>query len=303
MNLNEVARLLSWRREDVQDAITTGVKVPGTTEIVKLVASAVGDADEISDDDLNAFIARFEAAEPGRHPPTGVRRELLVESGHQCAVCRSDGPLQYHHIIEWSRLKHHDPQHMLPVCGTCHDKCGLGMIDAKAQRQYKAKVQQRRAAAAFAESDRGPIRFFWSDIADIIGAIHASVPSTLDANDSPSKFDLTAIDVEDKNTLNGLSDAYFEMMKAEQEPHFQKISDFLGAPENAKHLALYHDVVDDLRSQIAMHGSAYACFDEILRQLYEATVSASPELFKSQRRLLNVFFSFMYFTCDIGKKS
>jgi hypothetical protein len=140
MNLKEATSLLSWKRELVELAIVEGVETPRTKVKVKLVADQQGSDFDILDDELDRFLAAFEKEEPGRNPPVSVRRELLVECGFQCAVCESDAPLRFHHILDWANLKHHDPKHMLAVCGSCHDKIGAGQIDTKSQRNFKNKL-------------------------------------------------------------------------------------------------------------------------------------------------------------------
>src|SRR5665213_176854 len=142
MNLKEAASLLGWKRELVALAIAEGVETPRTKVKVKLVAEQQGSDFDIPDEELDRFLTIFENEEPGRNPPVAVRRELLVECGYQCAVCESDAPLRFHHILDWANLKHHDPKHMLAVCGSCHDKIGAGQIDIKGQRLAKAKLTE-----------------------------------------------------------------------------------------------------------------------------------------------------------------
>ena len=118
MDLNDAMGLLQMRRQEILDAINTGVKLPSSGTLVKLTATLLNTKGrekqyDITETALDEFIARFEAEQPGRHPPTSVRRTLLVETRHKCAICRLEAPrFEFHHIIEFSRLKHHDPQHM-----------------------------------------------------------------------------------------------------------------------------------------------------------------------------------------------
>ena len=135
MNVKEAARLLNWPRDQVILAIKSGVAL-GTSKI-HLEGSPMGNDYDISDDELDQFINQCEANEPGRHPPLSVRRSLLVEANHRCGICREPAPLQFHHILEWERIKHHDCRHMIAVCGTCHDKIRLGEIDHESQINYK----------------------------------------------------------------------------------------------------------------------------------------------------------------------
>lgn len=139
--VREVATLLSWRLADVQIAIETGVRLPQSGDLIHLAAIPIGDTYEIVEDHLDAFVAAFEREQPGRHPPVQVRRKLLVESGHRCTICAQVAPLHFHHIIEFSKLPHHDAAHMMAVCGVCHNRIGLGEIDVLSQRAYKARRQ------------------------------------------------------------------------------------------------------------------------------------------------------------------
>src|SRR5258707_14267921 len=101
MNLKEVTYLLGWTREKVELAIVDGVKT-AQGELVKLMASNQGADYDVKEEDVDSFLAAFEADEPGRFPPVAVRRELRIESGFQCAICKSDAPPRYHHIIDWA---------------------------------------------------------------------------------------------------------------------------------------------------------------------------------------------------------
>lgn len=140
MKLNEVASLLRLSREQAETAIVDGVALPVTKAIVKLPASKLEGGYDIAEEDLDYFIAKFEAEEPGRHPPAAVRRELQVEARHRCAICVDAAPLQFHHMIDWAKVNHHDPKRMIAVCGTCHDRCTKGEIDYKSQLQYKSRL-------------------------------------------------------------------------------------------------------------------------------------------------------------------
>lgn len=141
MNIREAAMILGVRQEQALEFIRQGVNLPKSGKRIYLKATVDGTKYDISNTDLNCFIKEREKEEPGRHPPLDVCRELLIEASHECAICRDSAPLQFHHMIEWSRIKAHDPKHMLAVCGTCHDKCNKGIIDYKAQLKYKERLK------------------------------------------------------------------------------------------------------------------------------------------------------------------
>ncbi len=137
MNLNQAAHLMVWSREQVKVAIRIGITPPGAPAPVRLHGTPQGRDFEITEDDLNAFLENFESAEPGRHPPVAVRRQLLFEARESCCICGVPGPFEFHHLIDWGRLHHHDAQHMMLVCRNCHGRCTNGSIDGHRQRQYK----------------------------------------------------------------------------------------------------------------------------------------------------------------------
>jgi hypothetical protein len=142
MTLKETAYLLAITPEQVKSLIEIGCKLAVSETTVRLEATMVGEDFAVSDEQLDKFIGAFAAEEPARHPPVAVRRELLVETRHRCGICRDPVTrLQFHHLLEWEKVKHHDPKHMLAVCGTCHDDCSIGKIDKRTQEMYKAKLQ------------------------------------------------------------------------------------------------------------------------------------------------------------------
>jgi hypothetical protein len=142
VDLAEAAGLLRTGRDAVRTYIEQGIELrDGVRRHLRAVRLAHGF--DISADDLDAFIADLEADDPGRHPPVSVSRELLIEAGWRCAVCKTAAPLEFHHIVPWAKLRHHDPQHMLAVCGTCHSSITRhGEPDTASQREIKRRLRQ-----------------------------------------------------------------------------------------------------------------------------------------------------------------
>lgn len=146
MNLKEVASLLGVSREIARTYIKEGLTTL-SGDLIHLQGVELPDGPDVSEDDLNAFIRCLEKSEPGRHPPVSVRRELLIDAGYKCSICRERAPLEFHHIVDWAKLKHHDPQHMLAVCANCH--AGItrhGQPDFTSQKEVKRRQQEQRVA-------------------------------------------------------------------------------------------------------------------------------------------------------------
>ena len=176
MNSKEAALLLESSRDRVRILIEEGIDLDG--ESVHLRGERSGSDYEISEQALNEFIKKMEKAQPGRYPPLHVRRQLLIESGYKCSVCRSDAPLQFHHMLEWSNLRNHDQRHMLAICGTCHDKITrTGQIDLEAQRMIKDRLPGNRALAQITSEKLEAVEVCEEDIED-------RQPTIIDASDS-----------------------------------------------------------------------------------------------------------------------
>lgn len=69
-----------------------------------------------------------------RNPPAAVARQLRRESGFGCAVC-GNPIVEYHHIIEWQKSNHFDPEHMVALCPLHHAEYGK----LSASKAYEAK--------------------------------------------------------------------------------------------------------------------------------------------------------------------
>lgn len=276
MDVREAASLLGWKHEDVKSAIEAGVELPKSKHRIMLSATKVGNTYDIDDTSLDEFIGAFEAVEPGRHPPVPVRRLLLTEANHKCAICKSSDPLQFHHILEFHKLKHHDSKHMLAVCGSCHSRIHNGTIDTKSLRIYKGRLEH---LTEISDPQLFPLRFSWDDLREIIEVIHEEV-ATRDPS-SESKYDFSDTELERKNRLNRLGDEYFEMMRNRYEPYFGKIAEFLKDPVNTRVADLYYEIVDELRSKIAAARSRFDGFEDILLEVYDSA-KAIPAL--SSRR-------------------
>jgi hypothetical protein len=74
--------------------------------------------------------------------PADVRRRILVEAGHRCAIptCRYI-EIEVHHIVPWAQCKAHDYDNLIALCPNCHARADHGEIDRKSLRLYKFNVR------------------------------------------------------------------------------------------------------------------------------------------------------------------
>lgn len=71
-----------------------------------------------------------------------LRRRVLVEAGHRCAIptCRYIH-VEIHHIIPWESCKQHEYFNLIALCANCHGRADIGEIDRKALRIYKSSLR------------------------------------------------------------------------------------------------------------------------------------------------------------------
>jgi hypothetical protein len=74
--------------------------------------------------------------------PADLRRRVLVEAGHRCAIptCRYI-EVDIHHIIPWERCQKHEYENLIALCPNCHRRADREEIDRKALRIYKASLR------------------------------------------------------------------------------------------------------------------------------------------------------------------
>jgi hypothetical protein len=79
----------------------------------------------------------------GRPPiPAEIRRRVLIEAGHRCAIptCRYI-ETDVHHIIPWAQCQPHDYDNLIALCPNCHRRADRGEIDRKSLRIYKLNLR------------------------------------------------------------------------------------------------------------------------------------------------------------------
>jgi HNH endonuclease len=84
-----------------------------------------------------------EPADESREPiPAELRRRVLVEAGHRCAIptCRHI-EVDIHHIVPWAQCRAHEYDNLIALCPNCHRRADKGEIDRKALRLYKFNLR------------------------------------------------------------------------------------------------------------------------------------------------------------------
>ena len=109
--------------------------------------------------------------------PAEMRRKVLVEAGHRCAIqtCRNSANVEVHHIIPWEECKEHNPENLIALCPNCHALTHDGSIDRKALRKYKEICQKlTNPPATHEEGIRAFIKFDPNTVTGILDAKNVS---------------------------------------------------------------------------------------------------------------------------------
>jgi formylglycine-generating enzyme required for sulfatase activity len=69
--------------------------------------------------------------------PADMTRQILIESGHRCAVCGAHCPLERAHIIPWHKSKEHKAEDLICLCASCHERADLEEWGENTLREYK----------------------------------------------------------------------------------------------------------------------------------------------------------------------
>jgi 5-methylcytosine-specific restriction endonuclease McrA len=74
--------------------------------------------------------------------PAAVKRAVLVEAGHRCAIptCRAT-TTEIAHIIPWSETQDNSFENLIALCPNCHTRYDVTKeIDRKAMVMYKQNL-------------------------------------------------------------------------------------------------------------------------------------------------------------------
>lgn len=112
--------------------------------------------------------------------------------------------------------------------------------------------------------------------------------------------EIRKIDIEQKNELNQMSEAYFKSVFKKSYNDFAKIESFFKNPINKEYIRMYDNTIDELQSKIIIRRSEYGAFEEILDYLYDYVLYNNKIEIASDRKLIKLFLHYMYNQCDLG---
>lgn len=75
--------------------------------------------------------------------PEELKRRVLVEAGHRCAIPTCRFPTtEIAHIDPWSKVKEHKYENLIALCPNDHTRADNGEIDRKSLKIYKRILQR-----------------------------------------------------------------------------------------------------------------------------------------------------------------
>jgi type I restriction enzyme R subunit len=91
--------------------------------------------------------------------PADAVRELILESGHRCAVCGQPLTLELAHIIPWRESRDNSPDNLICLCANCHTRSDREKWGVEILRQYKKRpwINSRPAGTAGRAKNRKSI--------------------------------------------------------------------------------------------------------------------------------------------------
>jgi len=69
--------------------------------------------------------------------PVEIRREVLFEARHHCAVCCNPLPLEQAHVIPWNESHEHSVANLIALCPNCHTRADGEKWGVETLRKYK----------------------------------------------------------------------------------------------------------------------------------------------------------------------
>lgn len=150
-----------------------------------------------------------------------------------------------------------------------------------------------------AATANGVIAFDPSLIREVIITIDKSMTQI-----GKNSVDFTAIDLEEKNRLNNLSQEFYdEIISMYYEPYFHELEIFLKQRENEDLQGKVLNIVENLNKKIIIKRKKFGPFEDLLDEIENALLENEFETLKGKGEIISLFMYYLYSSCLIGKKT
>jgi len=112
--------------------------------------------------------------------------------------------------------------------------------------------------------------------------------------------------IPEKNILNGISNNYYRRAVKEYMSYFKNVDSYLNHSSNAKENDRYHYVAREINRKLVAYRKRFYSFDEQFEYLISEFIQTMQEIGDmnfEKKELINVFFGYMYYCCDIGENN
>ena len=75
-----------------------------------------------------------------RYIPAQIRREVNIEAGFRCAICKGTSALELHHIIPFEKGGETSTNNLILLCAVCHRRVHRGEISREDLRAFKKLI-------------------------------------------------------------------------------------------------------------------------------------------------------------------
>ncbi|MCK1356340.1 DEAD/DEAH box helicase family protein [Bradyrhizobium sp. CW7] len=96
--------------------------------------------------------------------PIEIKRDVLFEARHHCAVCCAALPLEYAHVVPWSKSQDHSLENLIALCANCHERADNEKWGVSYLQRYK------RSPCIIARGDPLPMTAEQKMLVDLIVA-------------------------------------------------------------------------------------------------------------------------------------
>lgn len=269
-------------------------KFVGTAQLFPSTASPWSGTTIIQAKHVNAYNKSF--SDPDFY---GNKKSVLGDELPKIKKLRERGELD-NYLLFSNRKLTANAESMLS--GIIASECNIPITSISLQGVYGIEgfLKQFATIAESAGIDLidSPLFVNPDDLAEVIG----SFVSHLSVKDVIVSPPTERISLEKKNRINAMSQEYFVELSRRHLKDVGEVKSFLELPENDFIREKFQLAVDDFQSEAIAKRKDYQSFDNVLQALKKSLIGRD-ELLRRNKRLTELLLFYMYWNCDIGKKT
>lgn len=147
-----------------------------------------------------------------------------------------------------------------------------------------------------------PFDFYDVDIKEVIVFFNQERPKLKNIR-TLTDIDFHTISKEEKNKLNGLTQAYYDnQIRSKSMEYFGQIDSFLSNPINEEYAEMYESFHIELSNIIQIKRDTFDKFEDVFSYVYNEVFNRNKDEVRKYRSLIWVFLHHLYFNCSIGVK-